>query len=278
MPSSPDATEASPRATTDCTPTPFGDLSGRLGVVTGASSGIGRAIAIELAAAGADLILHYARNRDGADQTAEAAKRFGADVVLASADFSDVAFTEQFAANVQGIVQGRGEAAPAFWVNNAGVDLLTTDARRASYAERLRLLLEIDVRSAVLLSRAAAETMRDAGGGAILNIGWDQSERGMGGESGELFAAAKASIQAATRSLAVSYAPAVRINCIAPGWIRTAWGETAPDEWQQRVMDETPLKRWGEPEDIARLARFLLSDDAAYLTGQVVFANGGAER
>jgi 3-oxoacyl-[acyl-carrier protein] reductase len=70
----------------------------------------------------------------------------------------------------------------------------------------------------------------------------------------------------------------VRVNCIAPGWIRTAWGEHAPAEWQARVLRETPLARWGEPEDIARLARFLLSDDAAYLTGQVWNANGGAIR
>ena len=260
------------------TPTAFADLSGRLGVVTGASSGIGRAIAVEMAAAGADLILHYARNRDGAEQTAAACGESGGDVVLTSADFSTRKATEQFAANVEGIVQGRGEAAPAFWVNNAGVDLLTTEARQADYADRLALLLDIDVRSAVLLSRLAAASMQTAGGGCIVNIGWDQSERGMGGESGELFAASKAAIQAFSRSLAVSAAPAVRVNCIAPGWIRTAWGETAPDEWQQRVMDETPLKRWGEPEDIARLARFLVSDEAAYLTGQVVFANGGAER
>ena len=81
-----------------------------------------------------------------------------------------------------------------------------------------------------------------------------------------------------TRSLALSLAPTVRVNCIAAGWIRTAWGEKASDEWQQRVLDETPLRRWGEPEDIARLARFLVSPDADYLTGQIICANGGAQR
>ena len=115
-------------------------------------------------------------------------------------------------------------------------------------------------------------------GGVILNIGWDQAERGMGGESGELFSAAKNAVMGFSRSLAVTVAPQVRVNCIAPGWIRTAWGETAPPHWQERVMQETPLRRWGEPADIARLARFLVSDDAAYLTGQVIYANGGAER
>jgi 3-oxoacyl-[acyl-carrier protein] reductase len=81
-----------------------------------------------------------------------------------------------------------------------------------------------------------------------------------------------------SRSLAVSLAPHVRVNCIAPGWIRTAWGETAGDVWQERVLTETPLARWGTPEDVAKLARFLASDDAEFMTGQVIRINGGAVR
>jgi 3-oxoacyl-[acyl-carrier protein] reductase len=81
-----------------------------------------------------------------------------------------------------------------------------------------------------------------------------------------------------TRSLAVSLAPAVRVNCIAPGWIRTAWGESASAAWQERVIREIPLRRWGAPEDVARLARFLVSRDASFLTGQVINVNGGAVR
>jgi 3-oxoacyl-[acyl-carrier protein] reductase len=100
----------------------------------------------------------------------------------------------------------------------------------------------------------------------------------MEGDSGELFAAAKNAIMGYTRSLSVSLAPEVRVNCIAPGWIRTAWGEQAGDNWQQRVLRETPLRRWGTPDDVARLARFLVSDDAGYITGQVICANGGAVR
>ncbi len=80
-----------------------------------------------------------------------------------------------------------------------------------------------------------------------------------------------------TKSLALSLAPEVRVNCLAPGWIRTAWGEEAPAEWQQRVLREVPLGRWGTPEDIARTARFLLSDEASFISGQVVNINGGAD-
>jgi len=76
----------------------------------------------------------------------------------------------------------------------------------------------------------------------------------------------------------VTLAPKVRVNCVAPGWIRTAWGETAGEYWQQRVIDETPLRRWGTPEDIAAAIRFLVSDDASFITGQVINVNGGAAR
>ena len=78
--------------------------------------------------------------------------------------------------------------------------------------------------------------------------------------------------------MALSLAPEVRVNCIAPGWIRTAWGEQAGETWQRRVLRETPLGRWGTPEDIAYVARFLASSQAGYLTGQVINVNGGAVR
>jgi 3-oxoacyl-[acyl-carrier protein] reductase len=139
-------------------------------------------------------------------------------------------------------------------------------------------LFEVDLQSTVMLTKLVGERMKARGRGVILNIGWDQADRGMEGDSGELFSTAKNAIMGATRSFAVSLAPEVRVNCIAPGWIRTAWGDQASAAWQERVMRETPLRRWGRPEDVAKLARFLVSDEAEYLTGQVINANGGAVR
>ena len=164
------------------------------------------------------------------------------------------------------------------WVNNAGVDLLSGSNTQLGFDQKLRKLFEIDVRSTMFLGRVIGRKMSESGGGVILNIGWDQADRGMEGDSGELFAAAKNAIMGFTKSLALSLAPKVRVNCIAPGWIQTTWGEQAGEAWQERVCRETPLGRWGTPEDIAKLARFLVSADAAYLTGQVVNANGGAVR
>jgi NAD(P)-dependent dehydrogenase (short-subunit alcohol dehydrogenase family) len=115
-------------------------------------------------------------------------------------------------------------------------------------------------------------------GGVIINVGWDQAETGMEGDSGELFGAVKAAVHGATKSLARSLAPKVRVNAVAPGWIRTAWGESAPPAWQQRAITEAPLGRWGQPEDVAGAVAWLAGPDASFITGQIIRVNGGAVR
>jgi 3-oxoacyl-[acyl-carrier protein] reductase len=117
--------------------------------------------------------------------------------------------------------------------------------------------------------------MADREGGSIVTVGWDQAATGMEGDSGELFAATKGAVMAFTKSLAKSLAPKVRVNCVAPGWIRTAWGEGASEAWQRRAVRESMLGRWGEPEDIAAAAHWLVSPRAAFVTGQVINVNGG---
>ncbi len=251
----------------------FGDLTGRRAVVTGSSSGIGRAIAIELGRAGADVVVHTRSSLSAAEQTAREIRQQGRESPVIMADLSDREQLSRFAEAGWNALGGCD-----IWVNNAGVDLLTGADAKLDYLAKLARLLAVDVTATVSLSKIIGERMRAGGGGCILNIGWDQSDRGMAGDSGELFATAKNAIMGFTRSLAVSLAPEVRVNCIAPGWIRTAWGEEASEYWQDRVMEETPLKRWGTPEDIAHAARFLASPQAVYITGQVININGGAVR
>jgi NAD(P)-dependent dehydrogenase (short-subunit alcohol dehydrogenase family) len=163
-------------------------------------------------------------------------------------------------------------------VLNAGADTLTGPAASWPFERKLAELFAVDVTATVLLARAVGERMQRQGHGVILTMGWDQAETGMEGDSGQLFAAAKGSVMAFTRSLAVSLAPAVRVNCLAPGWVRTAWGEKASEAWQQRVRRETPLDRWGTPEDIAAAAVWLASPAAAFITGQMIRVDGGAVR
>lgn len=250
----------------------FADLTGKRIVVTGSSSGIGKGIALECARAGADLVISYCRSQAAAELVAEEVQALGSAATVISADVAAPGSRSAF-------VEKCFNSGPVHAiVNNAGADLLTGEMKEADFATKLRVLLDVDVTGTVELSRAFGERFLNQGHGSILNIGWDQSDRGMEGNSGELFATAKNAVMGFTRSLSLSMSPTVRVNCIAPGWIKTAWGEETSDYWQQRVMHETPLKRWGLPQDIANMARFLLSDDASYVTGQVINVNGGAVR
>jgi 3-oxoacyl-[acyl-carrier protein] reductase len=161
------------------------------------------------------------------------------------------------------------------WINNAGVDVLTGAAAEWSFEEKLAALWKVDVVASLRLSRDVGRRMRERGSGVILNMGWEQVETGMAGDSGEIFSAIKGAVMAATRSLAKSLAPNVRVNCIAPGWIRTEWGEQASSDWQERAKRESLVARWGEPEEVARVARFLVSPAASFVNGQIIAINGG---
>ena len=110
---------------------------------------------------------------------------------------------------------------------------------------------------------------------SIITIGWDQAWQGMAGESGELFSTTKGAIMSMTKSLAQSLAPFVRVNCIAPGWIQTKWGESTSPYWDNRAKSESLMNRWGKPEDVAKAALFLCGDNADFISGQIVPVNGG---
>ena len=137
------------------------------------------------------------------------------------------------------------------WVNNAGADVLTGEAAEWTFEQKLQRLWQVDVAGTIRLSRAIGQKMASQGG-TIVNIGWDQADVGMEGDSGEMFAATKGAVMAFTKSLARSLAPNVRVNCVAPGWIKTAWGDDASSYWQRRAREESLLNRWGTPEDVAQ--------------------------
>lgn len=236
-------------------------LAGLRALVTGSTSGIGASIALEFERHGAAVLRHGRRAK--LDPT----ERF------VSADLRDAAQVDRLASEAWENLGGLDVL-----VCNAGADTLTGEAGKWSFDDKLESLLAVDLKSTMRLCRAIGSRMKERGRGCIVTVGWDQAETGMEGDSGQLFAAVKGAVMCFTRSLALSLAPEVRVNCIAPGWIRTAWGETASAIWQERVRRETPLGVWGLPEDVAAAAVWLASPAAGFLTGQTIRVNGGAVR
>ncbi len=245
-------------------------LAGKVVVVTGGSSGIGRAIALACGRAGADVALSYRGNAAGADAVAREIRALGR---RAEVFRTDVSRQEEVAALAEGAGTRFGRV--DVWINNAGADILTGAAERMSRLDKLDLLLAVDLRGTILASWAAVDLMRRQGGGVIINMSWDHVSVGMKGENPILYSAAKGGIMSFSKSLAREVAPEIRVNILAPGFIDTAFGQEAGTSWRREVESRTPLGRWGVPEDVAGAAVYLASDGAAFLTGQMLMVNGG---
>jgi 3-oxoacyl-[acyl-carrier protein] reductase len=248
------------------------ELAGRTALVTGGSRGIGRAIALELAAAGARVAIQ-GRTAAGA---AEVAGLLAARGLHAGTFLADLARSGAAASLAADVTAALPEIDTV--VLFAGAALLPREPAKWPFERKLAELLQVDVAGTMLLARALGRWMKDRGRGVVITCGWDQAAVGMEGDSGELFAAAKGAVMAFTRSLARSLGPEVRANCVAPGWIKTAWGEQASEQWQQRAVRESMLHRWGTPEDVAGVVCWLASPAAGFVTGEIVPVNGGFRR
>jgi 3-oxoacyl-[acyl-carrier protein] reductase len=243
-------------------------LAGLRTVVTGASSGIGRAIAVAFASAGARVGIGFNRSADDAHKLAE---ELGNDEPhpLLQADLS----TPEGCAS---IVQQAFAALEHIdvWVNNAGADVLTGEAREWPAERKLTALIDTDLKATIRCSRLVAARMRP--GSCIINIGWDHATiDGMAGDNPELFAAVKAGVLGFSKAHARSVAPDIRVNVLCPGWVETAYGEGVDRDFYDKVAAATPMKRWGRPRDIADAAVWLASPAASFVTGQAINVNGG---
>jgi 3-oxoacyl-[acyl-carrier protein] reductase len=247
-------------------------LAGQTAFVSGSSRGIGRVVALMLAEAGCQVAVH-GRSADRASEVAAELAQMGRHAGTFLGDLSQEGGAGRLADQVLA-------ALPALdiFVAVAGADVLTGAAAAANFDEKLASLLTVDVLGTITMARRIGSAMHARGRGAMVTIGWDQAEVGMEGDSGQLFAATKGAVMAFTRSLARSLGPTVRVNNVAPGWIRTAWGEQASDVWQTRARREAMLGRWGEPADVAAAVCWLVSPEASWVTGQVLPVNGGFRR
>ncbi len=247
-------------------------LSGRVVLVTGGSSGIGRAIALASARAGADVLLTYRSNEPGAREAASEIERLGRQAIVARLDVADPDSVQALGQSVR-TGPGRVDA----WINNAGADILTGGADALSTLEKLDLLLRVDLRGTMIASWEAARILAaQPDGGTIINMSWDHVAIGMAGTNPQLFAAVKGGVLAFSKALARSVAPRIRVNIVAPGWIETSFGSGVDPDTYRSVAESTPMRRWGTPDDVAGAVVFLASPAAAFITGETIYVGGGS--
>jgi len=236
----------------------FASLEGKNALVTGASRGIGRAIAAELARAGASVVIGY---RSGKDEAEALATEIGARAI--QADVSD-------AEDARRLVEEAGDL--DILVNNAG---LTRDGLLARMPdEDWRTVIETNLSSVFYTCRAVCRPMMKKRSGAIVNVSSIVGVHGNWGQTN--YAASKAGIIGFTKSLARELGSRnVRANVVAPGYVKTQLTDVLPEEATTAMLQNTPLGRLGDPEDVAGAVRFLCSDEASYITGDVILVDGG---
>jgi 3-oxoacyl-[acyl-carrier protein] reductase len=242
-------------------------LAGEVAVVTGASRGIGRAVALELARAGAAVVVAYRSSRAAAEATAAAITAAGGTA-------------EVFAANV--VEESEVQALIDFAVRQLGrLDVLVTSAgvvrdqlAAAMSLDEWDVVLDTNLRGTFLPIRAAVRPMMAQKKGAIVALSSIAALRGSRGHCN--YAAAKGGINALVLSLAVELAPKrIRVNAVAPGVIATDMTKRIIDFASDEILPQIPLRRFGEPQEVARAVRFLASSDASYITGEILRVTGG---
>jgi len=242
-------------------------LQGKSAIVTGASRGIGRAIAIELARRGAAVVVNFNASQSAANDVVQAITAEGGRAIAVKAD---VTKSDEAASLMKACIDAFGKI--DILVNNAGTtrDMLVMMMSESDWDH----VIAADLKSVFNCCKVAVKPMIRARSGRIVNITSVIGLTGNGGQSN--YAAAKAGVIAFSRSLAKEVgARNVTVNCVAPGFIPTALTEALNDEQKQTIIKNTPLGRFGTVEEVAHAVSFLVSDDAAFITGAVLSVDGG---
>jgi 3-oxoacyl-[acyl-carrier protein] reductase len=244
------------------------DLRGKSAIVTGSTTGIGRAIALALAANGADVVLNNIVE-DGAESTLKEIEALGARAVFVKADVGDAA---QAQALVDKALETFGKI--DILVNNAGI---TRDNFMPMMSEEdFDRVIRVNLKSCFIMTKSVYRPMMKRRSGVIVNISSVVGIRGNAGQAN--YAASKAGVIGVTLSAAKELGSrGVRVNAVAPGYIQTGMTAALPDEVRAKMLERIPLGRLGAPEDIAGVVLFLCSDAASYITGQVIPVDGGMQ-
>ncbi|GIQ67129.1 3-oxoacyl-[acyl-carrier-protein] reductase FabG [Paenibacillus cisolokensis] len=245
----------------------FATLEGKVALVTGASRGIGRAIALALAEGGADVAVNYAGSEAAAAETAKAVGAAGRRALLVKADVGKPA---EFDEMVKKVVDTFGKI--DVLVNNAGITRDNLIMRMKE--EEFDQVIETNLKGVFNGIKAVTRQMMKQRSGRIINISSVVGALGNPGQAN--YVAAKAGVIGLTKAAARELASrGITVNCVAPGFIRTDMTDKLADEQKEQIMGQIPLAKLGEPEDIAAAVRFLASDAASYMTGQTVHIDGG---
>jgi 3-oxoacyl-[acyl-carrier protein] reductase len=255
---------AQPAAETHAQPT---ELDGKTCVVTGSSRGIGREIALELGRHGASVAINYLSSADAARDVADRIEADAGDAVVAQADVSDRSDVEELATRVRDAF-----GSVDVLVNNAGI---TADRRFDEMTrEEWDRVVDTNLGGAFNATKTFYDDLKEAENGRLINIASVVGHTGNYGQSN--YAAAKSGLVGLTRSLAHELAPyGTTVNAVAPGYTRTDMVDDVREDIQERIQQKIPLRRFADAAEIAPVVRFLASDDASYLTGEVVNVNGG---
>jgi 3-oxoacyl-[acyl-carrier protein] reductase len=243
------------------------EFAGRVAVVTGGSRGIGRAIVKELSARGANVAFSFTRNREIADEVVAELQNSDHRVVAYQADVTDFAAAESMIKEIKGEL-----GSIDYLVNNAGI---TRDKLIMMMSqEDWDAVIDTNLKGVFNVTKHAVSVMVRQRRGAVLNIASISGVVGMAGQTN--YSASKAGLIGFTKALAKEVGRRnITVNALALGLIETDMTASLPEEYKQKMLEQIPLGRYGSVEEVARISAFLLSDDARYITGQVIQADGG---